>query len=141
LFPKQIWLEKSKLLQKPSYKQNLSSESGWQWYTSGGTAPDYYDSTAPWRMTAANTYPVLKGAAYTELHLQAAVGGSYTPSTYNIIANCKYRGYDYSEWKFCCDRVQANLKFTIKPDTSYIIQDVLVDGISVGAVMIYLHFC
>ncbi|MBU7006029.1 S-layer homology domain-containing protein [Phosphitispora fastidiosa] len=39
--------------------------SGWKWYVSGGTAPDYYSSSDPWRITTSDGYPVLKGAPYT----------------------------------------------------------------------------
>lgn len=109
---------------------------GWQWYLSGGTAPDYYDSTAPWRMTAANTYPVLKGAAYTEPTPPSGGGGSYTPSTYNIIATANTGGTITPNGSSAVTEY-SNLKFTIKPDANYAIQDVLVDGKSVGAVSEY----
>ncbi len=38
--------------------------SGWSWYASGGTAPDYYSSSNPWRMTSSSSYALLKGAPY-----------------------------------------------------------------------------
>ena len=37
----------------------------WVWYAGGGTAPDYYSTMDPWRMIAADSYPVLKGLPYT----------------------------------------------------------------------------
>ena len=108
---------------------------GWQWYLSGGTAPDYYDSTAPWRMTAANTYPVLKGAAYTE-PTPPSGGGSYTPNTYKIAATANAGGTITPTGNSIVTEF-GSITFTIKPDKNYIIQDVLVDGTSVGAVATY----
>jgi uncharacterized repeat protein (TIGR02543 family) len=44
---------------------NKDTFDGWSWYTGGGTAPQYYVTSYPWRFIAANTYPVLRGAPYT----------------------------------------------------------------------------
>jgi hypothetical protein len=108
--------------------------SGWSWYTSGGTAPDYYSSSAPWRMTAANTYPVLKGEIYIE---PAAPGGGGTTVTYYAItASAGAGGSINPSGSVSVQKSQAKT-FLITPNTGYIITDVLVDGVSMGAVTEY----
>ena len=101
---------------------------GWEWYTSGGVAPDYYSADTPWRFTAQNSYPTLRGLPYT-----------YTPPseiTYNITATANGNGSITPNGKSVVEKYD-DITFTIKPDKNYIIEDVLVDGVSVGAVSSY----
>ncbi len=93
----------------------------WVWYTGGGTAPDYYNTMDPWRMTAADSYPVLKGLPYTPCLITATAteGGSITPS-----GDCNVNQ-------------NQDITFTITPNYGYVVADVLVDGVSVGAVTSY----
>lgn len=110
--------------------------NGWSWYTSGGIAPDYYSTSAPWRMPAANTYPVLKGEAYTEPTAPPAGGSGTTITYYSITASAGSGGSIDPSGSVS---VQKNLSktFSITPESGYVITDVLVDGVSVGAVTEY----
>ena len=107
---------------------------GWQWYVSGGTAPDYYSSTDPWRFTAADSYPVLKGLPYTVS--TPSGGGSYIPKTYLIAATANAGGGITPAGNTTVPEY-GNLTFAVAPDKNYIVKDVLVDGVSVGAVSTY----
>jgi len=108
---------------------------GWQWYVSGGTEPDYYSSSNPWRFAAANSYPVLRGLPYTA-PTPPSGGGSYTPNTYKIAATANAGGTITPAGNSSVTEY-SNITFTIKPEKNYIIKDVLVEGVSVGAVATY----
>ena len=108
--------------------------TGWPWYSSGGTAPDYYNSANPWRITASNTYPVLKGLPYNAPTPPG--GGSYTPSTYLIAATANEGGSITPAGNTTITE-NGNITFAIKSNKSYVVKDVLVDGTSVGAVSEY----
>jgi len=108
---------------------------GWQWYTSGGTEPDYYSSSDPWRFAVANSYPVLRGLPYT-VPTPPSGGGSFTPNTYKIAATANAGGTITPAGNSSVTEY-SNITFTIKPEKNYIIKDVLVDGVSVGAVATY----
>lgn len=108
---------------------------GWQWYVSGGTEPDYYSSTDPWRFAAANSYPVLRGLPYIA-PTPPSDGGSHTPNTYKIAATANAGGAITPAGNLSVTEY-SNVTFTIKPDKNYIIKDVLIDGTSVGAVATY----
>lgn len=103
--------------------------SGWSWYESGGSAPDYYSSSFPWRMTAADSYPVLKGTPYTEPVSSAA-------TYYSVSAGAGAGGSIAPAGNIVVEAFQQ-VTFTITPENGYVISDVLVDGVSVGAVSNY----
>jgi hypothetical protein len=86
-------------------------------------------------MTASNTYPVLKGAAYTE-PTKPDGDDSYIPSTYLITATANEGGTITPAGNSIVTEY-SNIKFTIKPDKNYAVKDVLVDSTSVGAVTEY----
>lgn len=124
-----------------SYEGASSSElktrsffTGWPWYTSGGTTPDYYYSTNPWRMTAVDTYPALKGEAYTEPTTPG--GGETTVTYYSIAANAENGGSISPFGNISVQKYQSKT-FTITPQAGYKISDVIVDGVSVGAMATY----
>lgn len=106
----------------------------WQWYTSGGTEPDYYSSTDPWRFTAADSYPVLRGLPY--IAPTTPPGGPSTPNTYRISATANEGGTLTPAGDSVLPEY-GNITFTIKPNQNYVVKDVLVDGVSVGAVTTY----
>ena len=108
---------------------------GWKWYTSGGTDPDYYSSTDPWRFTAANSYPVLRGLPYSA-PTPPSGGGSYTPNTYKIAAPANAGGIITPAGNTTVTE-NGSIAFTIKPDKNYVVKDVLVDGNSIGAATTY----
>jgi len=111
--------------------------SGWSWYASGGTAPDYYNSATPWRMTAAETYPVLKGEALEEPAPPSSGGRSRTATpTYSATASADTGGSIDPSGDFSV-KENRSITFTVTPDPGYIIADVLVNGVSVGAVSEY----
>jgi hypothetical protein len=109
-------------------------DDSWQWYTSSGTEPDYYSSTDPWRFTAANSYPVLRGLPYTAP--TTPPGGPSTPNTYRMSATANEGGTLTPAGDSVLPEY-GTITFTIKPDKNYVVKDVLVDGISVGAVTTY----
>lgn len=111
--------------------------NGWSWYASGGTAPDYYNSTAPWRMTAVDTYPVLKGEALEEPAPPSSGGRSRTATpTYSATASADTGGSIDPAGSVDVEENES-ITFTIIPDPGYVIADVLVNGVSVGAVSQY----
>ncbi len=118
--------------------QNLKTKSffgsAWKWYTSGGTAPDYYSSSTPWRMTSATSYPALRGAAYTTS--TPPTGGGSSTVTYTVTATAGTGGAISPSGSVSVVKL-ASQTFTITPNAGYKVSDVQVDGASVGAVSVY----
>ena len=109
--------------------------SGWSWYTSGGTTPDYYSSSAPWRMTSSDSYPVLKGEPIDEPETPTGGGGTYN-TYYTITASAGVGGSIDPSGIVSLQKYQSKT-FMITPQQGYIIADVLIDGVSVGIVTEY----
>lgn len=65
-----------------------------------------------------NTYLYAKWAALYTIDVSAGAGGSITPATIDVEGG-------------------SNQSFTITPNENYVVEDVLVDGVSVGAVTSY----
>lgn len=120
--------------------QNLKTKSffgsAWKWYTSGGTAPDYYSASSPWRMTSATSYPALRGTAYTTSNPPTGGGGGSAVITYTITATAGAGGSISPSGSVTVEKLTSKT-FTVKADTGYKIADVKVDGKSVGAVSSY----
>ncbi|MPM41999.1 hypothetical protein SDC9_88661 [bioreactor metagenome] len=120
--------------------QNLKTKSffgtAWKWYTSGGTAPDYYSASAPWRMTSATSYPALRGTAYTTSTPPSGGGGGSALITYTITATAGAGGSISPSGSVTVEKL-ASKTFTVTAAAGYKIADVKVDGKSVGAVSSY----
>jgi len=120
--------------------QNLKTKSffgsAWKWYTSGGTAPDYYSASTPWRMTSSTSYPALRGAPYSAPSAPSGGGGGSAVITYTITASAGQGGTISPSGSVTVEKL-ASQTFSIKANTGYKIADVKVDGKSVGAVSSY----
>ncbi len=111
--------------------------AGWPWYSSGGTAPDYYSSRNPWRFTAENSYPVLKGLPITTTKPSGGGGGGGSLlSKYQITATASEGGVILPSGNTTVTE-NNSMTFTIQPDQNYAVKDVMVDGSSVGSVTTY----
>jgi hypothetical protein len=124
-----------------------SAGAGGSIYPSGTLAVNYGDSKAftiapnpDYRIVDVKVDGVSQGAissyTFSDVHADHTISATFAINTYTITTTAGANGSITPSGTVTVN-YRANKTFTIKPNTSYHVADVLVDGVSVGAVTTY----